>query len=68
MYEQCKMYLEKIPEPLNEDDVFEKYPTEYSECMNTVLMQEVVRYNALLAVSTAATLRTLASRTGADSF
>ena len=51
MYEQCKMYLEKIPEPLNEDDVFEKYPTEYSECMNTVLMQEVVRYNALLAVS-----------------
>jgi len=42
--------LEKIPKPLNEEDVFNKYPTDYNECMNTVLMQEVTRYNAVLAV------------------
>ena len=39
VYEQCQMYLEKVPLPLNEEDVFIKYPTDYSECMNTVLMQ-----------------------------
>lgn len=50
VYEQCQMYLEKVPLPLIEEDVFTKYPTEYSECMNTVLMQEVVRYNGILAI------------------
>ena len=33
VYEQCQMYMDKIPKPLNEGDVFAKYPTEYSECM-----------------------------------
>ena len=46
----CDSYLELIPEPLNEEDVYNKYPTDYNECMNTVLMQEVTRYNAVLAV------------------
>ena len=47
---RCEDFLKTIPTPLNEMDVFEKYPTVYSECMNTVITQEVVRYNALLAV------------------
>lgn len=50
VYELCSGYLQNIPKPLNEEDVFNKYPTDYSECMNTVLMQEVTRYNAVLSV------------------
>lgn len=39
---------EKTPEPLDLDFVIEKYPTMYTESMNTVLTQEVIRYNKLL--------------------
>jgi len=50
VFELCDSYLELIPEPMNEEDVYNKYPTDYNECMNTVLMQEVTRYNCVLAV------------------
>uniref|UniRef100_A0A4W6F8M2 Dynein axonemal heavy chain 1 n=1 Tax=Lates calcarifer TaxID=8187 RepID=A0A4W6F8M2_LATCA len=41
---------EKIPQPFSVQEVMEKYPVLYEESMNTVLIQEVVRYNNLLAV------------------
>jgi len=40
----------KTPQPFDLDSVIEKFPTEYTESMNTVLTQEVIRYNKLLVV------------------
>ena len=40
----------KTPPAFDLDSVIEKYPTEYTESMNTVLTQEVIRYNKLLVV------------------
>tara|TARA_A100001015_G_scaffold318620_1_gene439042 strand:- start:2088 stop:4487 length:2400 start_codon:yes stop_codon:yes gene_type:complete len=48
--EFCEMILESIPKPWNEEEVNQKYPVVYSECMNTVVTQEVVRYNRLLRI------------------
>ncbi|KAK2862487.1 hypothetical protein Q5P01_002020 [Channa striata] len=42
--------VEKIPKPFSVQEVMEKYPVLYEESMNTVLIQEVIRYNKLLAV------------------
>uniref|UniRef100_A0A8B9RJH5 Dynein, axonemal, heavy chain 1 n=1 Tax=Astyanax mexicanus TaxID=7994 RepID=A0A8B9RJH5_ASTMX len=42
--------MEKIPNPFNVQEVITKYPVMYEESMNTVLIQEVIRYNKLLAV------------------
>ena len=44
------MIESKTPAIIDLDEVSEKYPTEYTESMNTVLCQEIVRYNALLNV------------------
>ena len=45
------MYLEsKTPKPFVLEDVITKYPAEYTESINTVLTQEVIRYNKLLVV------------------
>uniref|UniRef100_A0A803TP24 Dynein axonemal heavy chain 1 n=1 Tax=Anolis carolinensis TaxID=28377 RepID=A0A803TP24_ANOCA len=40
--------LEKVPQPINLHEVMLKYPVLYEESMNTVLVQEVIRYNRLL--------------------
>ncbi|XP_041639844.1 dynein heavy chain 1, axonemal [Cheilinus undulatus] len=42
--------VEKIPQPFSAQEVMEKYPVLYEESMNTVLIQEVIRYNKLLVV------------------
>lgn len=40
----------KTPPVYNFEEIFKKFPTDYNESMNTVLRQEVVRYNRLLVV------------------
>uniref|UniRef100_A0A8C9DGR4 Dynein axonemal heavy chain 1 n=1 Tax=Prolemur simus TaxID=1328070 RepID=A0A8C9DGR4_PROSS len=44
--------LLKVPQPINLQWVMAKYPVLYEESMNTVLVQEVIRYNRLLQVIT----------------
>ncbi|XP_065895241.1 dynein axonemal heavy chain 1-like isoform X2 [Dysidea avara] len=48
--EQAKRILNRVSAPINLADVSAKYPVKYEESMNTVLVQEVIRYNRLLAV------------------
>mmetsp|Transcript_3711 Transcript_3711/g.4960 ORF Transcript_3711/g.4960 Transcript_3711/m.4960 type:complete len:245 (+) Transcript_3711:4512-5246(+) len=47
--EMAKFLQDKTPEVFDLEKVSKKYPTAYEESMNTVLFQECVRYNALLA-------------------
>jgi dynein heavy chain len=40
----------RTPKPWDIDDIYQKYPTSYNESMNTVLIQELIRYNRLLEI------------------
>ena len=42
--------LQKLPPKFNQEAVSEKFPVTYGESMNTVLAQEVVRFNNLSSV------------------
>lgn len=45
------LIIEQNTPPLFDyEAVFAKYPTEYTESMHTVLIQEVIRYNTLLGI------------------
>lgn len=48
MEEAGRGILEKVPQPIPIAMVIEKHPVRYEESMNTVLIQEVIRYNKLL--------------------
>lgn len=47
--EMAKQIQDQTPEVYSLEKVSKAYPTSYEESMNTVLFQECVRYNALLA-------------------
>eukprot|EP00117_Sycon_ciliatum_P001752 scpid1043/ scgid5734/ Dynein heavy chain 1, axonemal; Axonemal beta dynein heavy chain 1; Ciliary dynein heavy chain 1 len=46
--ETANSILERVSDPLNLSAVMKRYPVLYEESMNTVLIQEVIRYNRLL--------------------
>ena len=46
----AQQIMRKMPEPFNVRKFAEKYPTAYDESMNTVLIQEAMRYNRVVNV------------------
>lgn len=45
----CMDIMRRLPEQFNEEAAAELYPIEYTNSMNTVLRQELIRFNRLLA-------------------
>jgi dynein heavy chain len=44
MEKSAKNILDKVPKPIDIVSVVEKYPVMYEQSMNTVLVQEIIRY------------------------
>ncbi|XP_071037846.1 dynein axonemal heavy chain 3 [Parasteatoda tepidariorum] len=50
IYDLADDILAKLPADFDMDTIIEKYPVVYTESMNTVLRQELIRYNRLTSV------------------
>jgi len=50
LLETCASILGRIPQAWEVESVQKKFPTNYEESMNTVVVQECIRYNRLLGV------------------
>ena len=48
MEETARHILDQVPDLISIEDLAAKYPVMYEESMNTVLVQEAMRYNKLL--------------------
>lgn len=45
---KIKEIVQKLPKPFDTDEAAKKHPVKYDESMNTVLQQELMRFNKLL--------------------
>lgn len=45
---KCAQMLEKLPREFDIEAVSKKLPILYEQCMNTVLQQELIRYNKMI--------------------
>lgn len=52
MEKSAKNILDKVPKPIDIVSVVEKYPVMYEQSMNTVLVQEIIRYVTILPTFT----------------